>query len=85
MHAATVCCSLCPWLIYIFNVIYMQILLTTGLGSSPGIAAAIEFFINSIISGMIYDTIVDFICNRERNDFMKILLLGPGVVYGDMV
>jgi hypothetical protein len=60
-------------------------LLSTGLGSIPGIATAIEFFITSIISGIVYDTVIDFISNRERNGFMKILFSGLGVVCGDMV
>jgi len=60
-------------------------LLATGLGSIPSIATFVYFFINSIASGVVYDAFVQFTFSKERNDFMKILFLGLGVVCGDMV
>jgi len=60
-------------------------LLSTGLGSNPSIATLIGFFINSIASGVIYDVFAQFTRSKERNDFMKILCLGLGVVCGNMV
>lgn len=72
-----------------YNITYVG-LFATSLGSSPSIATiaiiGIEFLINSVTSGMFYDSLVNFFYGEGRDGFMKILLFGClGVGCGDIV
>ena len=75
-----------------YNITYVG-LFATSLGSSPSIPhirtiaiIGIEFLINSVTSGMFYDSLVNFFYGEGRDGFMKILLFGClGVGCGDIV
>lgn len=67
---------------HIFYKIWLLIQLATGLGSIPGTATIIRLLVDSIVSGIIYDTVNLLLKEGVKTMDKKILLIGLGVCGG---